>query len=520
MEVYANRITHADGLIAAGDGGEANAHQPEWDGKPDSHDYGNMDVFGGEGGKTILQAKDVLTTTSPAHTSSGEGGDSYVWCSSADCQLVWQDWEHDGRWWTGRCECSGGVSVAGSSPGRGGDLIMLAPDLNVLSSARSGAGLYYEPNTITAGPETRIEAKDVFIFGGDDWTLNLKDLGEGAITATGDITLSVGANGVIDLQENRGEVFRAGGEVNMFADALLLDDGLSVEDVAVAEEGVETGPGKVIYSVSLTGPGQVSGQPGRTLSLDLALANAGPEQDTYTLTVSDSAGWSPSGLPYSVTVGGLENENLNLTVTLPSTVGERDVITVKAASVTAPDTLSETEIKVSVEYPRNAEGGYVVAIEGSPFVGDAVLIPLNHPMVETVGEGVSLNIAAWAEYEGIEDAETAGYEIHGTDGPDQISGSVGKDMIFGYGDDDRLDGGAGGDSLDGGEGENTLNGGEGADQFTGGTDADVILPGDADGNGSVDLADAILVLQTLTGMHTVSVMRQMSTETIRSEPRN
>lgn len=217
VEVYAATVTHAGGVIAAGDGGEANAHQPEWDGKSDAYEYANVDVFGGDGGKTILHAGNSLTATSPAHTSSGIGGNSYVWCSFDGCQLIGETWEYDGRWWTGRCQCFGGTSMAGSSPGRGGDLFMLAPDLNVLSSAVSGEGLYYEPGSITAGPDTRIEAKDVFIFGGDDWVLNLNRLSEGAISATGDIVLSVGNNGVIDLRENQNKVFKAGGEMKIFS---------------------------------------------------------------------------------------------------------------------------------------------------------------------------------------------------------------------------------------------------------------------------------------------------------------
>lgn len=385
---------------------------------------------------------------------------------------------------------------------------MLAPDLSVLSSARSGAGLYYEPSVITAGPETRIEAKDVFIYGGDDWTLDLRGMSEGAIHASGDITLSVGANGVIDLQENRHEVFRAGGAVRMFTDTLLLDDDLTAEDVALADAGVETAPAKVIHSVSLTGPGLVGGLPGADISLELALANAGPEQETCTLTVTDSSAWTVGSLPASVTLGGLTSESLILNVTLPLTLGETDVITVRATSVTDPDTTAEAAVTVSVEYPKNMEGCHVVALEGSPFAGEAVIIPLDHPAVEEDGQWLILDVASWAAYEGIEGMETVGWEIHGTDGPNQISGTAGKDMIFGYGGDDRLNGLAGDDSLDGGEGEDTLNGGPGIDQFTGGTDAEPILPGDVDGNGRIGLGDVILIMRTLTGIRTDGIRHE------------
>jgi len=178
-----------------------------------------------------------------------------------------------------------------------------------------------------------------------------------------------------------------------------------------------------------------------------------------------------------------------------------NLITVNAVSLTDPGTTAEAEIKVSVEYPKNSEGCYVVALEGSPFAGEAVIIPLSHPVLEpnSGGQGISLDIAEWAEYEGIGDLDTAGCEIHGTDNPDQISGSVARDMIYGYGGDDGLSGGEGSDVLNGGDGDNTLNGGMGIDQFTGGIDADVILPGDTDADGAVDLRDALLTLKFLAG---------------------
>ncbi|MDM8550173.1 choice-of-anchor Q domain-containing protein [Desulfobacterales bacterium HSG2] len=500
VEVYADKITHANGIIAAGDGGEANAHQPEWDGKPDAYEYGNVDVFGGEGGKTTLHAGNSLTTTSPAHTSSGQGGNSYVWCSSEDCQLIWGTWEEDGRWWTGRCQCFGGTSVAGSSPGRGGDLIMLAPDLRVLSSATSGEGLYYEPGSITAGPDTRIEAKDVFIFGGDDWVLNLNSLSEGAVSAANDITLSVGDNGVIDLRENWKKVFKAGGEVRIFSDSLLLEDGVSAEDVAEAEKGIETGPGRILYKASLNAPVQVSGQPGAGITVELVLVNAGPEKDTYALSVEDSAGWDIGELPSSVELGGLEQKNLSLNVTPPSSAGETAPLTIRAVSQTDPEMVAEIKVSLSVQYPKNSEGCYVVALEGSPFRGDAVIIPLNHAAVQESpdGQGISIEIGSWAEHEGIEDGDTAGFEIHGTDSAERIYGSRAKDMVYGYGGDDYLEGGDGPDVLDGGRGQNTLI--QESSDPSGDEGLSDPIPGDTDGSRTVDLRDAILTLRAMTGM--------------------
>jgi hypothetical protein len=216
------------------------------------------------------------------------------------------------------------------------------------------------------------------------------------------------------------------------------------------------------------------------------LNNAGPEADTYTLSVSNADGWEVGNLPPTITLGGLEQESLNLEVTPPSAVGEIAPLTITAVSQADPGIVAEITVNVAVGYPQNAEGCYVVALEGSPFEGEALLIPLTHPAVKpcSQGGGVHIDISEWAEYEGISDA--AGYEIHGTDEGDEITGSVAKDTVYGYGGDDYLEG-SDEDVLDGGTGDNTVIRTQNA------------VPGDADGSGTVDMADAILTLQVLTG---------------------
>jgi hypothetical protein len=347
LQIYAQHIIHTNGVVAAGNGGEGNAHQTEWDQVPDAHEYGNVNVFGGNGGSTLMKAQNVLTTTSPAHISSGQGGNAYVWCSSADCRLVYWTWEYDGRWWTGQCQCSGGKTVAGSAAGFGGDLILLASDLNVKSTASAGRGLYYEPETISTNSDTRIEAEEIFIFGGDNWTLNLNDLTEGAVSASGSITLAVGNNGVIDLTGSAKGAFKAGEQIKMLSDTLLLDDGVSPEELTDSGSEIVRGPSEILSRVFLFGPGQISGDIGTDTSVSLTLVNIGPEEDSYTLSVSDPSGSYTDALPASVTLEGLGYEELSLNLTLPSTPGDTDAFTVKVVSLKDPETVSETEISAS-----------------------------------------------------------------------------------------------------------------------------------------------------------------------------
>ncbi|BAP57803.1 hypothetical protein THII_3506 [Thioploca ingrica] len=356
VEIYANNITQA-GIISAGHGGEGNARQPAWDRTDPSGDhtsfilaipvYGNQPVWGGKGGKTILQAQQSLNTAASATTSSGTGGNAYVWCTNG-AHLIAK--EFDGRWYTVTCVSDDtNIPLAIPTPGTGGDLIQLSPAINDVSSANSGKDLYYEPSTITMGPNTRLQAQeDIFIFGGDDWILDLRNLSPGAISTPGNITLAVGKGSTIDLRGNTSQVFQAGGQFTVFTDNLLLDNGISLENLVAAQRGIVTNPSKILHLVILTGPKQLTGEPQATLPIELELINGGPEADTYNLTVSDSAGWNLPTLPATLSVAGLGHETLMFNLTFPAMIGEKDAITITATSSAEPTITSSTEIVVTV----------------------------------------------------------------------------------------------------------------------------------------------------------------------------
>ncbi|MCP4709235.1 MAG: PKD domain-containing protein, partial [Planctomycetes bacterium] len=387
VEVYARNITHSNGIIAAGNGGEGNAHQPAWDGfgsatgdETNIPVYGNINVFGGNGGRTVMHAGNSLASIAPAQTSSGTGGDSYVWCRSIteECGPAPGTGLHDdGRWWTVQCQCTSGT-VAGSSPGNGGDLIKLSPTLNVNSTASSGQGLYYEPNTISAGADMHIEANNnigidnnIVIFGGDNWTLDLRNLSEEAISTSGDITLAVGDGSTIDLRGNTGKIFKAGGKLEVFTDSLLLDAGTSLESIADAEDGIVTSPSKILHRVVLNGPKKIVDEPNANRSIELELINFGPAADAYTMTVSDSAGWNSSALPSVAVVEGLGRKTLEMNVTFPPTRGEKDVIIVTATSQSDSSIDSVAEIHASVMH-KYAISGTILDKQGNPMKGVTV----------------------------------------------------------------------------------------------------------------------------------------------------
>jgi Leucine-rich repeat (LRR) protein len=387
VEIYADQIIQA-GIISAGNGGEGNAHQPEWDGVWESEtSYGNQAVWGGQGGKTLLHAKQSLHATVMATTSSGTGGNAYVWCRNG-AYLI--DWWFDGRWYAGTCVSdNANLPVAIPTPGKGGDLIQLSPALYDLSQARSGKGLYYEPSTITLSTETQLQAQeDILIFGGNDWVLDLRHLSAGAISTLGNITLAVGKDGIIDLRGNTGKIFQAGGQFTVFTDTLWLDDGISLADLVAAPAGIVTHPSKIISQVILNGPEQITGEPQTTLPIELELINGGPEADVYYLTVSDAAGWKLSTLPSPIAVAGLGHETLQLNVTLPTTIDEQDAITITATSAAEPTVTSSTQIGVKVVEDPNQSATTTVEINKPPLITDnlANVAANNDETVTTVPE--------------------------------------------------------------------------------------------------------------------------------------
>lgn len=63
-----------------------------------------------------------------------------------------------------------------------------------------------------------------------------------------------------------------------------------------------------------------SGKPGTTLVYTVTVWNVGAADDVYTLTVADTAGWSPTIEPSSLAVAAGASENATLSVTIPENV--------------------------------------------------------------------------------------------------------------------------------------------------------------------------------------------------------
>jgi len=175
----------------------------------------------------------------------------------------------------------------------------------------------------------------------------LSNLNHTLVNATGDITLAVGEGGTIDMRGSTGTILQAGGQVTIFADNIVLDENVKLSDLIQASN-IVVGPSKILREVSLTGAGKLSAEPEVTLPVNLILSNNGPEADTYTLNVTDSAGWTLGQLPSTIEVKELDIVELVLNVTLPTTRGATDMITVTATSQADSKVKASTKVQVAV----------------------------------------------------------------------------------------------------------------------------------------------------------------------------
>jgi hypothetical protein len=260
------------------------------------------------------------------------------------------------------CSGDGGDAYPSAPPsqkgGKGGWLRLFSRRL-ILGGGEQYAGrdgrdgtVVIEPNIISlAGPDTQVGGRAITIFGGPDWILDLSNMNNATITATGNITLAVGPGGAIDLRGNTEPVLHAGGQVIIASDVISLDTGITLTDVLGPNFVV--GPSQILHDAALVGPEQVAMGPGVTLPITLTLLNGGPMTDTYALERFDSAGWDLGVLATPITLAGLDLSDLTLTITSPSgTMYEgTNVITVTATSLADPGLKVVEEIKVHVESP-------------------------------------------------------------------------------------------------------------------------------------------------------------------------
>jgi hypothetical protein len=336
---------------------------------------GTASGMGGWGGRVSLWGNDYLVSDGQG-IRAGDGGN----CNSNATEA-----QTGGRGGNMRLNARNNVDLLNGTFATGLGGIHCTP----LGTNGPRGGFNTDPSELNlSGPNTKIEGGDVTIFGGKDWVINLSNLGESALTATGNMTIAVGEGGAINMTGNTGKILKAAGQVSIFADNVLLDEGKQLSDIIEAGN-IVTGPGKVLRDVSITAPTNVSGDPKAVLPITVRVSNGGPEKETFLISVTDTAGWKLSDMPASIELDGLQVVEVELNVKLPKTAGATNNITISVVSqmdpnAEAPSVSAKTEVQVTVTKSENETADIDEGI-------------LNVPGVDTIVEGGKVTIVAAAE---------------------------------------------------------------------------------------------------------------------------
>ena len=175
----------------------------------------------------------------------------------------------------------------------------------------------------------------------------MRNTTEQILNATGNITLATGEGGTIDLRGNHSTLIQTPGQVNLFADTISVDEGVSLNDLIAAKQ-IVVGPAQLLRDVSLTAPRQIFGQPQSQLTLNFTLANNGPQADTYTLTLDDPGQWSAPLPSSTLIVAELTSVTVTVPVTLPATSDITKTITLTAISQADPNVTATASVAITV----------------------------------------------------------------------------------------------------------------------------------------------------------------------------
>ncbi|MDY6991959.1 MAG: hypothetical protein SVR94_05050, partial [Pseudomonadota bacterium] len=344
------------------------------EGKIIAGDGGNGKHYGANGGHALVISQNILNK---GVVIAGDGGDiTGLGAGRGGLGGITQLWANlNGRGYLynqadavalagngGQCQPN---AVERQTGGVGGDLWLMASYLylkgglyqagqggsHCFRDGEPGQRLRIEPNLIDiSGAQTQIQGDDIAIYGGKDWRLNFSHLNTIVVEAEDKLTLAVGEGGVIDFRGNQVPILQAQGQVNIFADTILLDEGMTLADLIEAKT-IEVGPQRILRAVSLTGAGKFVGAPGETIQVQLILANNSPEADQFTLESLDPSGQIAAQMPTTLAVPALSTVELIFSFTLPAAEGGIIPLTITAISQAAPEVQATHSFQLAAVTP-------------------------------------------------------------------------------------------------------------------------------------------------------------------------
>ncbi|UCC63103.1 MAG: hypothetical protein JSV36_20580, partial [Anaerolineae bacterium] len=323
------------GRVWAGDGGDVSGRHPgrtgsggdvqlsvQWATAGDLDVKNGASVAGGNGGLLTGNAVDCTDCC----VCGGNGGDVFKFASLSVTLAgnLLGGARGDGRA-VPRCQCECGPGFRGS--------------------------VTNHPPSITFASTAQESGRNVWIYGGDGWGIDLSQVQHGAITATESITVAVGSGGQIDLRgHGAGEsILSADQGIFLYADPgqILLDPGVSVADLT--DPPAQVAPARVIYRGFLHAEGDTSVLASASAVISLTLTNAGSGADTFQLAVADTGGWSWHLSPGSLSLESMaEGVIVAMADVPPEAVGFLNEVTFSAQSTADPSQTAVTDLVLKV----------------------------------------------------------------------------------------------------------------------------------------------------------------------------
>ncbi len=312
-----------EGLVRAGNGGNAGA--------------AHASAIAGSGGSVDFTSWEPSTSSSMP-LESGDGGDI---CAPK-------------QWWRDKYNRQSDI-------GKPGSIVALIGELKGNwngTSGKAGINIYYDPILLKPSADfSMVDFNKIEIYTDEGGEIDFTQLKPGAIAGKHIRILTKALNGkggILNLTGINSKLFVATEKVEIYADSIKTDPGITIRDLIDAPE-VVVEAGKIPYFASISSNSLVTGQPNSTVEVPIRIHNIASKIDTYTFELTDSQGWALETLP-DVTVQGYEVKYVKLKVTLPAERGVYNTIKVTAISQTTPSTQETVEIGVEVDAGADSDG--------------------------------------------------------------------------------------------------------------------------------------------------------------------